>query len=827
MSQQLEKLFDKPPEMSISPDLQSEATDHDTQIPHSHHTIARLLNSNTTRSDTSNLVLFDQGNDKDYLSNYLTTRSIESTAYASSPILQNTNTNNKFKVYYNTWTGVYIPCIHACLGITVFLRLPWIIGFVGIKQTFIYLYVSQLLMILTCSSVAAIASNGLIIGGPYYMISRALGKEIGVSIGIILWLSLCISSTIYISGSSLLFASFLFPGLSFQQVAYNTHVYGSILLILLTLLQLLNKHRMFYINMLLFAFVILALTSLLIGFATTTTNHQIKNLDASTDNSSFFYYFCIFFPTVSNIMPGLNRSGSLKSPAKALQIGLLTSIVTTTLLLTLLILLYSMVDGDLLRIVYTNELVLSSIAWPLQSIFLVFLILVAVGAACYCYSGANALLQSMSMDNVLPILHVLKKKPIFVILSTGCISLLVLQISNFEILSTAASLCHLLTFCFLNWSTALLGFLKSPGWRPSYKYHHWSASLLGGIMSLGLMFCFDWRVALGSLCFMLVLIGYIQYYGAVVDWGDALFALNLQVSQRNLVKLEKYATPNVKNWRPQLLGFSAIDDTTSMPNILGFLSQIKKGRGLTIIMSVIITDDLQTIYTNKEHLKCKETLQLNMQQHSISGFAEVLVSRSLVDGIAHAVQLSGLGKLSPNTVVMGYLTKRDILDKCEQYVEAIKAVLICKKGLILIKTLIPFPLNLQVQVGTIDVYWIRHDGGILSILPHLLKKHHVWRKCKLRIFALAELTDNSVEIETQLREALRELRIEASSEVIELGDSDISEFTYERTLQLQERQDYLKKIKNNMKGQRKNSIHLFIRDDESRLISPYMKKRKL
>eukprot|EP00835_Amoeboradix_gromovi_P001763 NODE_88_length_21932_cov_0.317867.p1 type:complete len:860 gc:universal NODE_88_length_21932_cov_0.317867:12169-9590(-) len=810
-------------------------------------------NNSSVRSD--NLILFDQGNDQDNMVNYLSTRSFD--AFQQKPpqlgVTSPQEEPKKPKVYLNTWSGVYIPCIHACIGITVFLRMPWIVGNSGVAMTLVYLLISQFLIVLTCTSVAAIASNGLFssIGGPYYMISRSLGKEIGVSVGIILWFSLCISSTIYISGASLILAV-LFPVISFPDVAWNTHIYGSVLLLLLTTTQILNKQRLYYINMGLFTFVILAILFLFIGiFSSTPRDSGIKplpgilpeNMNPNYDyyspeyllSSPFMYFFTIFFPSVSGIIPGLNRSGSLKSPAQSLKVGLFSSILTISVIYSVLIILLGcVVEGDLLRAQYTNKLVTALIAWPGDSVILVFIFFIALGAAIYCFSGANSILASMSNDDILPVLGFLNSKNDHtkrywrVIIITMCVALFILQISNFELLSKAASLANLLTFCFLNWSTALLGFLKSPGWRPTFRYYHWSVSFIGGILSLFLMFAFDWRIALGAIFAMSLVIGYVQYYGAVVDWGDALFALNLQISQQNLVRLEKYEVPNSKNWRPQMIGFSTVNtDDNSLPIILSFLSQLKKGRGLTILLSVIITQDLNMVYQSKENEKLQVLLKTKMEEYDINGFAEVLVSRSLVDGIAHAVQLAGLGKLSPNTVVMGYITKRDSLDKCEQYVEAIKAVLICKKGLILIKSMLEFPSVANVQSGYIDIYWIRHDGGMLSILPHLLKKHNIWRKCKLRIFALAELTDNSVEIGKQLKDALIELRIEAYSEVIEIGDSDISEFTYEKTMQLQERQEYLKKLRNDMGSQRKNSLHLFIRDDQSKMISPYLKQHKL
>lgn len=39
--------------------------------------------------------------------------------------------------------------------------------------------------------------------------------------------------------------------------------------------------------------------------------------------------------------------------------------------------------------------------------------------------------------------------------------------------------------------------------------------------------------------------------------------------------------------------------------------------------------------------------------------------------------------------------------------------------------------------GNIDVWWVVHDGGLLMLLPFLLKQHKVWKQCTLRIFTVA------------------------------------------------------------------------------------------
>lgn len=74
---------------------------------------------------------------------------------------------------------------------------------------------------------------------------------------------------------------------------------------------------------------------------------------------------------------------------------------------------------------------------------------------------------------------------------------------------------------------------------------------------------------------------------------------------------------------------------------------------------------------------------------------------------------------------------------------------------------------LQVS-GFIDVWWIVHDGGLLMLLPFLLRQHRTWKNCKLRIFTVAQLEDNSIQMKKDLKIFLYHLRIEAEVQVVEM-----------------------------------------------------------
>lgn len=106
-----------------------------------------------------------------------------------------------------------------------------------------------------------------------------------------------------------------------------------------------------------------------------------------------------------------------------------------------------------------------------------------------------------------------------------------------------------------------------------------------------------------------------------------------------------------------------------------------------------------------------------------------------------------------------------------------------------------FPDNDSKLKGYIDIWWIVHDGGLLMLLPFLLKKNKVWKQCKLRIFTVAQDDDNSIQMKRDLQQFLYQVRISAELFIIELPDVDISAYTYDRTVLMEERQQMLEEIK--------------------------------
>ena len=102
---------------------------------------------------------------------------------------------------FGTWDGVFVSCLLNIFGVIMFLRLGWVVGQAGIIQAILIILLAGVVTTLTTMSMAAIATNGTVKGGgAYFMISRALGPEIGGTIGILFFLGLCVAISMYVIG---------------------------------------------------------------------------------------------------------------------------------------------------------------------------------------------------------------------------------------------------------------------------------------------------------------------------------------------------------------------------------------------------------------------------------------------------------------------------------------------------------------------------------------------------------------------------------------------------------------------------------------------------
>ncbi|XP_046563357.1 solute carrier family 12 member 4-like isoform X5 [Haliotis rubra] len=523
--------------------------------------------------------------------------------------------------------------------------------------------------------------------------------------------------------------------------------------------------------------------------------------------TSFMILLAIYFPSVTGIMAGSNRSGDLADAQKSIPAGTIAAILTTSAVYISSVLFFAAcIEGHLLRDKYGvsigGSLLIGTLAWPNEWVIMIGAFLSTLGAGLQTLTGAPRLLQAIATDNVIPFLSIFSKttkrgEPVRALLLTMLISEFGILIASLDYVAPIITMFFLMCYGFVNMACAMLTLLRTPNWRPRFRFYHWILSLVGLTLCITLMFISSWYYALTAIALACCIYKYIEYKGAEKEWGDGIRGLAMSAARYSLLRLQE-GPPHTKNWRPQLLVLLKLDDNLQpkYPKLVRFASQLKAGKGLTLVNTVI-----EGTFTEKfaDAQAAKLALDKLIKDYGVKGFSDVLIARSVTEGLCHLVQNAGLGGLKHNTVVVGwpYGWRHDSDERSYKvFLDTVRNVGAGQLALLVCKGIAMFPDNEKLR-GTIDVWWIVHDGGLLMLLPFLLRMDRSWKNCKLRIFTVAQMEDNSIEMMKDLKTYLYQLRIEAEVNVVEMSTIDISAYTYERTLMMEQRTQMLRDMRLN------------------------------
>ncbi|XP_035876191.1 solute carrier family 12 member 7 isoform X2 [Phyllostomus discolor] len=514
----------------------------------------------------------------------------------------------------------------------------------------------------------------------------------------------------------------------------------------------------------------------------------------------------IYFPSVTGIMAGSNRSGDLRDAQKSIPTGTILAIVTTSFIyLSCIVLFGACIEGVILRDKFgealQGNLVIGMLAWPSPWVIVIGSFFSTCGAGLQSLTGAPRLLQAIARDGIIPFLQVFghgkaNGEPTWALLLTAFICEIGILIASLDSVAPILSMFFLMCYMFVNLACAVQTLLRTPNWRPRFRYYHWTLSFLGMSLCLALMFICSWYYALFAMLIAGCIYKYIEYRGAEKEWGDGIRGLSLNAARYALLRVE-HGPPHTKNWRPQVLVMLNLDSEQCVkhPRLLSFTTQLKAGKGLTIVGSV-----LEGTYLDKhtEAQLAEENIRSLMSAEKTKGFCQLVVSSNLRDGMSHLIQSAGLGGMKHNTVLMAWpesWKEEDNPFSWKNFVDTVRDTTAAQQALLVAKNVDLFPQNQErFSDGHIDVWWIVHDGGLLMLLPFLLRQHKVWRKCRMRIFTVAQVDDNSIQMKKDLQTFLYHLRISAEVEVVEMVENDISAFTYEKTLVMEQRSQMLKQM---------------------------------
>ena len=332
-----------------------------------------------------------------------------------------------------TTLGVFVPCLVQIFGLTVFVRLPFILGQAGFVLAVALYLVALCVALLTLCSLCALVTNGDIAGGgAYFLISRGLGAEFGGSIGVGFFLANLISVTAYcnvittqlqdafsISSSAPLFHS---TG-SFDDYLWYTFVLAACTAATMGGAQFVARASIPIIITVLLAIYAAGLSLLTrpphlgrggpeAGWASaaftapnaTTFAHNTAPAFAADDHGETVTVAVVFglvFPSCTGMMSGVAMSADLAEPQRSIPRGTLGAYAFSMVHIFGLMLLLAMSTEREAMVTHTDT-ILGQLCF-FHPLLMLGLLGAVAASAVSCLSQAARLLQAMALDRVIPL----------------------------------------------------------------------------------------------------------------------------------------------------------------------------------------------------------------------------------------------------------------------------------------------------------------------------------------------------------------------------------------------------------------------------------------
>uniref|UniRef100_A0A8C9RXF0 Solute carrier family 12 member 1 n=1 Tax=Scleropages formosus TaxID=113540 RepID=A0A8C9RXF0_SCLFO len=600
--------------------------------------------------------------------------------------------------------GVLVRCMLNIWGVMLFIRLSWVFGQAGIGLGIVVICLSLVVTSVTGLSMSAICTNGVVRGGgAYYLISRSLGPEFGGSIGLIFAFANAVAVAMYVVGFAETLVDLLKQSDAIMVDEINDiRIIGCITLVLLLGISLAGMEWEAKAQIFLLIILLVAIVNFFIGTVIPATKDKKSkgffNYQASIfaenfvpdfrDGETFFSVFAIFFPAATGILAGANISGDLKDPQAAIPKGTLLAIfITGVTYLAVAICVASTVVRDATGNVndtITYHVICNGSAacqlgynfsscatetckYGLMNNFQVMTMvsgfgpLITAGTFSATLSSALASLvsapkvfQALCKDNIYKALHFFAKghgknnEPFRGYVLTFLIAVAFILIGDLNVIAPIISNFFLASYALINFSCFHASYAKSPGWRPAYKYYNMWLSLLGAVLCCAVMFVINWWAALLTYAIEMFLYIYVTVKKPDVNWGSSTQAVTFINAVNNALTLSS-VDDHIKNFRPQCIVLTGAPRTR--PALLDIAHSFTKGYGLCLTCQIFVGPRIEMLQEMNEAMEWNQTW---LNEKKRKAFYAAAASSNFREGAETLLQASGLGRLKPNTLVIGF-----------------------------------------------------------------------------------------------------------------------------------------------------------------------------
>ena len=695
---------------------------------------------------------------------------------------------------FGTFRGVFVPSTEAILGTVLFLLLPLLTADLGFLPMLVIVLLSHTVTLSTAFSLADCATNlNHIEGGGMYALSKlSLGKAMGGSIGIPLYLAQAASVGFYCIGFAEPLHPILAPLLDFiplfrldtpEAVLMQKQLLASFFLILFFLIVMAGAD--FTLKIQSAILVVLILSVLAIFFSPFLGIERVgKPLFTGSvalfgnrplTITIFFLSFTQFFPAVTGISTGIGMSGDLKNPRKSIVQGTFWAILSTMAVYIIVTLIFSSMDRTLLISRYDQGIPqgalltnLLGLGKPFPASIPGILILLGVlfatsSSALSVFMTGPRTVQYLARDNILPgNLNFLERdfvpggdEPRFAVAVTFFFGLGIIWMGSINLAATVVGILFLVVYGWVNLAAFLERFSRNPSFRPTFR-GHWAVSFYGFLACFVTICLFNWSVGIIILISQYIMFRLILRYKSAGKmegvWWGVLFTL-ITGSLRRIRSIVQGS----RNWRPLLVAISYGTEKKWWKEMGEILSYITNYQGLVGNNIIISPKKFETLPGEGE----------------LSGNISLINTNSPSDAAITLIQAGDMSGLETNTVLLEYNDKVDS-------VKILNAAMEKNKNIILYKGLDSIVDSRMVKASDnrLDIWWRgERNGNFMALLAFIINSgiSERDRKYNIRILRMVRPAEDVEKAEKELDDLFTRARINGEVSIIPFREEPFTE----------------------------------------------------
>ena len=549
-----------------------------------------------------------------------------------------------------TFGGVFTPTLLTILGVIMYLRLGWVVGNGGLIGALMVIGLAIGITSATGLALSSIATNTRLgAGGPYAIISRSLGIEVGGAVGVPLFVSQALAVAMYIFGfrEGVVWA---LTGVGLDLPASAPLVIDLATFALVFGIAYVSAEFAFRVQYVIMAVIVLSIVLVLGSPAGWDPSRELLwvgdwrgSVEDGFSGTDFWVVFAVFFPAATGVMAGANMSGDLEDPRRAIPTGTLTAIALSAVVYVALAVWLARA-GTAEELTGNYTFLMDASLWGPGVLF--GLLGATLSSALSSLVGAPRILVALVGDRVVPDVAGLSQltdgEPRRAMIASAVLVLGALLLRDLNAIAPLLSMFFLITYFVINLVVLTESSLGLQSYRPTLRVP-WLVPAVGALGSLFAMFIVNPTVSLLAVGVVFGLYAMMLRRG-VSSTNDSRSGIFSAVAEWAAARATEYEALNPRAWKPNLL--VPVLDTAEVRGDFQLLHEMVSPEGTIKLLGVATDTHVEDVRTRMAQLSRE------FRQKNVFTTSSVLDSTDLQTGVLAGIQSLQSAFFRPNILFM-------------------------------------------------------------------------------------------------------------------------------------------------------------------------------